>query len=362
MTTIKELREKHQLVCQVLCGSRAYGTDFDSSDTDLTGVYFFPYKEFIDRALPKTITEHGNTYFELSRFGELLLRGDLKVMEMILSPAINFKFVDGPFYDYFSSKGMDFICYEVLNNWLVLSTALFNRSQRVGKIVKREVNILDYIHFINASYTEQKIRTFTQVIEDRKLDYFSAISRDLNLDRMGLKPLGNNLFALFEDYGSVGGDTTGLLDAKGDLIKEGVLRDTASVTYRGILYFDEKAYKRHKDLRSSLASSQISNGFSTKSMYHAFRILELIEKFMNYGRIVLKVEDKEFIMQIRRGEKGLEELTRAYTGKLEHVNRLLKMYDGPKKINTELIKDLIYDCRKRLTSNMMARSPKELIM
>ena len=73
--TISELREKGLIILECISGSKAYGLDTPSSDTDIKGVFILPKKDYYGLTYIPQINNETNdiVFYELGRFMELLL-------------------------------------------------------------------------------------------------------------------------------------------------------------------------------------------------------------------------------------------------------------------------------------------------
>jgi predicted nucleotidyltransferase len=84
--TIEELKSRNCLLFECISGSRAYGTDLPTSDTDIKGVFVLPEDEFFGLRYIEQINNASNdiVYYELKRFIELLNRNNPNILEMLI--------------------------------------------------------------------------------------------------------------------------------------------------------------------------------------------------------------------------------------------------------------------------------------
>ena len=87
--TIADLKTQNLLLFECISGSRAYGTELPSSDTDIKGVFVLPKTQFYGlESLDQVNSEKNDeVYYELRRFGELLYKNNPGILEMLASPA-----------------------------------------------------------------------------------------------------------------------------------------------------------------------------------------------------------------------------------------------------------------------------------
>lgn len=86
--TIEELKSRNLIIFECISGSKAYGTDLPSSDTDIKGVFVLPESDFFGLNYIEQINNPSNdiVYYELKRFFELLNRNNPNLLEMLNIP------------------------------------------------------------------------------------------------------------------------------------------------------------------------------------------------------------------------------------------------------------------------------------
>lgn len=88
---IDDLKTQNLILLECISGSRAYGLDTPTSDTDIKGVFYLP-KDHFYRLHSDYIPQISNptndiVYYELGRFVELLLQNNPNMMELLATPA-----------------------------------------------------------------------------------------------------------------------------------------------------------------------------------------------------------------------------------------------------------------------------------
>lgn len=75
--TIDDLKAQNLILFECISGSRAYGLDTLTSDTDIKGVFYLPKEQFYSLHsdyIPQVSNETNDiVYYELGRFVELLI-------------------------------------------------------------------------------------------------------------------------------------------------------------------------------------------------------------------------------------------------------------------------------------------------
>jgi len=87
--TIEDLKNRGLIILECISGSRAYGLDTPSSDTDIKGVFLLPKSEFYGLNYTPQVSNPTNdiVYYEFNRFMELLSVNNPNILELLNTPA-----------------------------------------------------------------------------------------------------------------------------------------------------------------------------------------------------------------------------------------------------------------------------------
>ncbi|MBR2251268.1 MAG: nucleotidyltransferase domain-containing protein [Neisseriaceae bacterium] len=80
--SLEDLENKNLHLFSAVSGSRAYGLATENSDTDIKGVFFLPYFDFLVSNPLKQVNDEKNNivFYELGRFIELLLLNNPNIL------------------------------------------------------------------------------------------------------------------------------------------------------------------------------------------------------------------------------------------------------------------------------------------
>lgn len=86
--TIKEIKDNGLLLLECISGSKAYGLDTATSDTDIKGVFYLPRDRFYGLNYVAQVNNETNdeVYYELGRFMELLIKNNPNMLELLATP------------------------------------------------------------------------------------------------------------------------------------------------------------------------------------------------------------------------------------------------------------------------------------
>jgi predicted nucleotidyltransferase len=84
---LKDLRQDW-IIFKAISGSKAYGLDLPTSDTDIKGVFYLPRHRFyaLDYAPQVSDEKNDEVYYELKRFVDLLYKNNPNLLELLSTP------------------------------------------------------------------------------------------------------------------------------------------------------------------------------------------------------------------------------------------------------------------------------------
>lgn len=323
--TIQNIRDQNCLLFECISGSRSYGTDLPGSDTDIRGVFVLPKKQFYGLNYLEQVSSDKNdeTYFELRRFGELLVKNNPNILEMLgVSPKhILYKH---PLFDLFTTK-------MVLSKRCKDTFAGYAFSQ-----IKKAKGLNKKIH--NPVEPARKTPLhFCYVVEKQgSIPLLKWLDTNhFRQENCGLAVIPNirDLYGLYHDPG-------GALGLKGILRKENANEVALSSVPKGmepvaVMSFNKDGYAKHcKDYREywdwvALRNQeryqntlQHGKNYDAKNMMHTFRLLDMAAEILEQGKIIVERSNREELLAIRRGEFLYEELIERAEQKLQHIEAL----------------------------------------
>lgn len=78
---------KYKIIFKAIVGSRSYGTNIETSDTDYKGIYIQDSDEILSNRYKEQIqVGPDECYYELGRFIQLAQSGNPTVLELLFSP------------------------------------------------------------------------------------------------------------------------------------------------------------------------------------------------------------------------------------------------------------------------------------
>jgi predicted nucleotidyltransferase len=306
--TIADLRQQNLIIFEAISGSRAYGTNLPHSDTDLKGVFILPEAEFYGLDyLPQIANEtNDEVFYELRRFVELLLKNNPTVLELLGTPAdcIIYKH---PLFDQF--KAADFVSKLCRQSFAEYAVAQIRKAQGLNKKINHpeppaRKSVLDFC-YVTAGAGAQPVATW-------------LARQGVGIEQCGLVnvPHLTDLYALFIDpsparplgYRGLVRDPEISQDVQLSAVPKGEApvaylsfnRNGYSVYCRAYREYWDWVAKRNKERYENTV--QHGKNYDAKNMLHVFRLLQMAAEIATTGEVRVRRPNREFLLQIRRGE------------------------------------------------------------
>ena len=330
--TVDWIKNNGLLVFEVIAGSRSYGLDTATSDTDIKGVFVLPKDMFYGLEYTAQVNNETNdiVYYELKRFMELLSKNNPNILEMLHVPEKcvlqKHPVMDMLQPEMFLSK----LCEQSFANYA------FTQIKKAYGLEKK---------IVNPVAEERKLVTdFCFVQEDKEAVPLKKYLEDRSLEqsKIGLAAIAHvrdcyNLYYSNE------------INYAGVTKKENANEVSLSGIPKGekamaMLYFNKDAYsvycKQYKEYwewvekrNAERYKTTMSHGknYDSKNMMHVFRLLLMAKEIAVDGKINVYRNDREFLLDIKEGKFEYDELVQKAT---ELKDELPLMYQNSKLMDT----------------------------
>jgi predicted nucleotidyltransferase len=312
--TIADLRQQNLILFEAVSGSRAYGTNLPHSDTDLKGVFVLPEDQFLGLDyLPQIANEtNDEVFYELRRFVELLLKNNPTVLELLGTPAdcILYKH---PLFDHF--KAADFLSQLCRPSFAEYAVAQIRKAQGLNKKINypeppARKSVLDFC-YVTVGAGAQPVAAW-------------LAKQGVGYEQCGLTnvPHLTDLYALFVDpgparplgYRGLVRDPEISQDVQLSAVPKGEMpvaylsfnRNGYSVYCRAYREYWDWVAKRNKERYENTV--QHGKNYDAKNMLHVFRLLQMAEEIALTSELQVRRPNREFLLQIRRGEFAYADL------------------------------------------------------
>lgn len=349
--TIDELKFRHLILFECISGSRSYGTDLPTSDTDIKGVFALPEADFYGLNYVEQVSNPSNdvVYYELKRFVELLYRNNPNLLEMLSVPddCVRYRHpvMDLIQPDIFLSK----LCQGTFAGYAMaqIKKARGLNKKILNPVEKQRKDILDFC-FVTVGQGTLPVKEWLAV-----KGFEQATCGLVNV------PHVKNLYAIF--YDESGGD----LGFRGILRKDNSEEVALSSVPAGLqpvahLSWNKEGYSSYcKDYREYWEwvekrneeryenTLQHGKNYDAKNMMHTIRLLDMAEEIATQKRVIVRRPNRDFLLRIRRGEFTYEALVAMAAEKVQRIEQLFAQSDLPDQPDFATVNDLLVRMRRQ---------------
>ena len=401
--TFEIIRNDNRLLFEYVAGSHLYGLQMEdgSSDVDTKGIYLAPKEEIFglrDRYHEQiSDARNDNTWFELGRYCELILKSNPTVMEALFVPQS--KFITPPsdiLMPLFENRDQlitkecfkPFIGYSIeqikkargLNKKIVnpvterltpfdfAYTFYKQGSTKIGNWLDNrglEKDFCGLVHIPNmhdtygvyydwgAHFEKYGIKTFEE-FKKRELDYDFAYNFygfgdvDECEDFIGEKWFEENK-AVKHYRGMCLENAT---DMRGSSVSKGE-RPLCHMVYNESGFKDHcKKYKEYKEWEKNRNpkryESNLNKNYDSKNLMHTFRLMHMgIEIAEGRGIILERNEDRQFLMDVRNHKFEYDELMEIVDKDKKALDDAIRNSTIKESIDADFVNELLIEMRKK---------------
>ena len=307
--TIHDLKSQNLLLFEVISGSKSFGLDTPTSDTDIKGVYYLPLEKFFGlNYIPQIANEtHDEVYYEIGRFVELLLKNNPNILEILATPEdcvlYRHPLMECIKIDDFLSK----LCKDTFAGYAVtqIKKARGLKKKIVNPMAKEKQSLLDFCYVIPSIGTTRDLSVpLQQWLSEQNLDQ----------QRCGLinLPNANGMFALFYDAANT-------LGYKGIIQKENSNEVSLSSVPKGeavigYLSVNQDGYSKYckeyteywewigkRNDERYQTNQQHGKQYDSKNMMHTIRLLQTADQILTTGKLDIRVQNRDELLAIKAG-------------------------------------------------------------
>lgn len=342
--TIDDIKQNGWLIFEAVSGSKAYGLDTASSDTDIKGVFVLPKENFYGLDYTAQVNNATNdiVYYELKRFVELLVKNNPNILELLCSPASAVLHKD-PVMDMlqpelFVSK----LCEQTFANYAFtqIKKAFGLEKKIMQPMSKERKSVLDFCFVYEGSHA----RPLKEYFEANKLAFEKAGLAAIT----HLKDCYNLFYSEVHSYAGIVKKETA-----NDVCLSSIPKGEQAVA---MLYFNKDGYsayckqyleywdwvaKRNEERYNK--TMQHGKKYDAKNMMHVFRLLLVAKEIALEGKVNVFRKDRDFLLSVKEGKFEYDELVERATKLKEELPMLYQqanLIDAPdlKMIEETLIR------------------------
>ena len=345
--TIDWIKDNGLLIFEVITGSRSYGLDTPTSDTDIKGVFVLPKDMFYGLEYTAQVNNETNdiVYYELKRFMEMLSKSNPNILEMLNVPEKcilqKHPIMNMLQPEMFLSKQ----CEPSFANYA------FTQIKKAYGLEKKIVQPMDQ--------ERKSVVDFCFVHENKEAIPLKKFmdEKGMEQNRLGLAAIAHlrdcyNLYCSLEYLYS--GVTR--KDNANDVSLSSIPKGENAIA---LLYFNKDGYsvycKQYKEYWDWVAmrneeryKSTITHGkkYDSKNMMHVFRLLLMAKEIAVEGRINVHRKDREFLLSMKEGKFEYDELVQQAEALRDELPLLYQRSNLKKEPDVESINELLIKMRE----------------
>lgn len=352
--TIADLRHRGLILFEALSGSRAYGTDLPHSDVDLKGVFILPETEFYGlHYLPQVANDtNDEVFYELRRFVELLLKSNPTALELLASPPDCVRYCH-PLFEAFRVE--DFLSQLCRQSFAEYAVAQIRKARGLNKKINhpeppKRKSVLDFC-YVTAGAGAQPVEAW-------------LARRNLRADQCGLTNVPHlpDLYALFVDD-TPGGQRHGYrglvraAETSQDVQLSAVPKGEEPVAYLSFnrngystscrVWREYQEWEQKRNPERYQNTVQHGKNYDAKNMLHVFRLLGMALDVATTGQLCVRRPNREFLLQIRRGEFDYEQLIAEADALVAEVDAAFATATLPETPNQAAAERLLVQVRRQ---------------
>ena len=377
------IKENNLILLSVISGSHAYGTNTSTSDVDERGVYIAELDDILSGNFPEQINDANNdiTYYELSRFLNLVNTNNPNILELLSTPDDCIKY-KSPLFDEIVKCKSEFITKKCRYTFGSYASAQIKKAKGLDKKQNWEKD----------KVTRKDVLDFVYVIKDEKTIPWKVWNSRYNEKFCGVVnvPNARDLYAVYFDVDANNCFNEKIPEkmreeAKAWRKKEG---EPMGFGYKGLVKTDEganaaesnqlrlssipkgetpicnivynkdgytmhcKDYKEYQDWLENrnetryVETQEHGQKIDGKNMMHCMRLIRMAQEIGAGKGIIVRRPDAQELLSIRRGEVDLTNLIEMADQAIEEMDNIFDNSDLPKKVNPELVNTLLIKIRK----------------
>lgn len=347
--TLQQARSAECLLFQCISGSKAYGTDTEESDTDIRGVFVAPRRVLYGFEVPTQISDESQdeTYFELGRFVDLLCKNNPNVLEILYSSE-DCTLFRHPLFDrlepeLFLSK----LCESTFAGYAVsqVRKARGLNKKIVNPVEPERKTLLDFCYVLQGQGSIPLTKWLS--------------SQGLRQEDCGLVKIAHmrDVYGIYVES-KRSGRFRGILSCPDSTMvacsSVGVDEKPAAwmtVNIDGFkkhcrVYREYWDWVEHRNEARFRTNVEHDRGYDSKNMMHTFRLLDVAREIATAKRITVRRPNRDWLMRVRNGEFGYEELLQMAEERIAEVHDLFAKSDLPVAPDRDGVERLLIEIRE----------------
>lgn len=339
--TIEQLRSDGLIILECISGSRAYGLETETSDTDIKGVFLLPKQHYYGLDYVKQVSNESNdiVFYEFGRFMELLYQNNPNILELLATPehAILYKH---PLLDQIKAPQiLSKKCQDTFGKFAFsqIKKARGLKKKIVNPMPKERKTVIDFC-YVNHENGSLPVLEFLSL-----KGWQNGHCGLINIAHM------HDLYGLYHNP-SNGYSGIQKSENSNDISLSSIPKGEKQ---EALLYFNRNGYstfcKEHSEYwawvekrNDTRFESTQSHGkkYDAKNMMHVFRLLDMAIEIGAEQKVMVKRPNRDFLLEIKAGKFEFDELLNLAHQKQHEMDRAFESSTLPDSPDFDLINGL----------------------
>ena len=350
--TIEDLRNKGLIILECISGSRAYGLETPTSDTDIKGVFLLPKESYYGLNYTPQVNNETNdiVFYEFGRFMELLSLNNPNILELLNTPKSAIIY-EHPFLSEIKSELiLSKLCNNTFGKFALsqIKKAKGLKKKIVNPVAKERKTVLSFC-FVNYDQGAIPLLKYLEI-------------KGWQQENCGLVNI-QHMKDVYGLYYSKQSGFSGVLRGKdsNDICLSSIPKGTKQ---EALMYFNRNGYstyckeyreywdwvdKRNDDRYQNTKSH--GKNYDSKNMMHVFRLLEMAIEIGKEKKVNVKRPNRDFLLDIKAGKFEYEDLLKMAELKKTEMESVFSQSSLSEKPDLELINELTYRLRDKFYGN-----------
>lgn len=349
--TLQTLKSQNLILFEAIAGSKAFGLDTPTSDTDIKGVFYLPKDDFFGQNYIPQISNETNdiVYYELGRFVELLQKNNPNILEILASPEDCILYKHPIMQDL---KVQDFLSKLCKDTFAGYASSQIKKAKGLNKKIqnpmeKERKSLLDFC-FVLKDYGSIPAKEW---LNEKKWKQ----------EKCGLVAIPNTkgMYAVFYDE-SNSIDYKGIMkDIEANQVSlSSIPKGEKQVAY---LFCNLDAYtsycKSYREYWSWVSNrneeryatnSSHGHNYDSKNMMHTIRLLFSCEHIFKKNAMQIRVANREELLAIKAGKWTYEAAMEKAESLIDSIENFYLKSTLPESPNIEYTTQLLIKMREKL--------------
>ena len=349
--TIQDLKSNNLILFEVISGSKSFGLNTPTSDTDIKGVYYLPKEQFYGLSYIPQISNETNdeVYYEIGRFIELLLKNNPNILEILATPTdcILYKhpLMDRLKLEDFLSK----LCKDSFAGYAMtqIKKARGLKKKIVNPMEKERKSLLDFFYVLQG---------YNSVVLSQWLETKGLLQEHCGLINI---PNSKGMFALFYDeMGALGYRGIVKNELSNEVSLSSIPKGEKEIAYLSCNQDGYSKYcKEYKEYWDWIekrneerykTNQEHGKNYDSKNMMHTIRLLQSAEQILSKGTLNIRVSNREELLTIKTGALEYDDLLQMADNLIVSIEKHNETSSLPESPDVEKAVEILVGIREEL--------------